>query len=881
MVSIRRFVERVLNLFRVRRPEHDLAREIDSHLTLMQEGYEARGMAPDAARRAARVALGGIEQTKELHREARSFVWIEDARHDVAHGLRLLRRSPVFTITAATSLAIGIGANTAIFTVANSLVFRPPVGVADANELIDIGTARGDGGLNPLSYTTYGEITRRCTLLSGVFARDMSPHVMSLVPPGSGIAERVLGQYVTTNFFSVLGSPAARGRVFAAGDDDVAMLDYSYWQRRFSGDEGVIGRGLRLNGQPVTIVGVSAAGFQGTGIETRDIWLAIGSHRHRAGSVIAGGRMRAGVSREAAAAELAAIGNAVNQEQRPRPDAPRLSALASSRAGGNRNIVLGFASILMVLVSTVLAVACANVAGILLARSTARTREIALRTALGASRGRLLRQLLTETIVLYLFGGVLGMVLARAILTLAPLLPALPMPIHVPLTIDGHVLSFALVLSLCAAVVSGVIPAFRGSKANPGTMMKDGARSSPGRSRLRSAFVVGQIALSILLVVVAGLLVRVLRYAGESNPGFESRGVEIASIDLSMADRDDSGKHAFWRSVIERVRQLPAVEHASLARVPPGGFEGIGLGGIMPGDAPPGSDLLSPAWNIVDPDYFATLRIPLVAGRDFTDRDQAGAPPVAIISQAIAQRFWPRENAIGKPLTLSIFNVRLRRTETRSAVVVGVSGDITSSSLVDGLAEPYVYLPLGQSADTGMTTTMSIVSRVRGSGRLELPLLGILRDLDPTLVLVNAESLANSVALGLAPQRVLAGVAATMGLCGLLLASMGIYGVTAYSVALRRREFGIRLALGASRLRVIWMVLRDGMLLISVGALIGLSLAVGAGRVLGVLFYGLPSMHAPTLFGALVLFVAVGASACLVPANHAVRTDWSRALHEE
>ncbi|MFL6280780.1 MAG: FtsX-like permease family protein, partial [Vicinamibacterales bacterium] len=516
-----------------------------------------------------------------------------------------------------------------------------------------------------------------------------------------------------------------------------------------------------------------------------------------------------------------------------------------------------------------------------LARSTARTRELALRTALGAGRGRLLRQLLTETIVLYLLGGVLGIALACGILSLVPHLPALPMPIHVPLTIDAYVLSFALVLSLCAAVVSGLTPAFRGSKANPGAMMKDGARSSPGRSRLRSAFVVGQIALTILLVVVAGLFIRVLRYAGETNPGFDSRGVEIASIDLSMTAHDDMAKDAFWRSVIERVRQLPAVEHASLARVPPGGFEGIGLGGIAAGDVPTGSDLLSPGWNIVAPGYFATLRIPLIAGRDFTDRDQAGTPPVAIISQTIAQRLWPRENAVGKALRMSIFNGQIGRTETRSAVVVGVTGDITSSSLVDGLAEPYVYLPLAQSADTGMTTTMSIVSRVRGSGRLELQLVGIVRDLDPALVLVNTQSLASAVALGLAPQRVLAAVAGTMGLFGLLLASMGIYGVTAYSVALRRREFGIRLALGASSVRVIWMVLRDGMRLISVGGLVGLCLAAGAGRVLAVLFYGLPPMHAPTLFGALVLFMAVGATACVVPANRAVRTDWQRALHEE
>ncbi len=878
---MRRFIERLMNLLRLRRPENDLAREINAHLAVLQEAYEARGMTADAARRAARLALGGVEQTKELHRQARSIAWVEDARQDVALGLRLLRRSPLFTFTAATSLAIGIGVNTAIFTVANGLLFRPPSGIADPHELIDIGTARGDGGLNPLPYSTYVEVVRRSTSLSGVFAQDMSPHVMSLVPPETGIAERVLGQYVTTNFFSVLGSQPSRGRLFASDDDAAAILDYGYWLRRFNGDEGVIGRAFRVNGRAITVVGVSAAGFQGTGIQIRDIWLAIGSNRGRTSTVTAGGRVRHGMSAEAAGAEVTAIGDAITQEQQKRSPGPRLGTLPFSRAGGNRNLVFGFSGALMVLVSIVLAVACANVAGILLARSTARARELAIRTALGAWRGRLLRQLLTETFVLYLLGGFLGIAVAWALISLTPSLPALPTPISVPLVLDLRVLMLALSLSLCAALASGVLPAFKGSKSNPGNVMKEGVRSSPVRSRLRSGFVVGQVALSVLLVVLAALFVRVLQYAGATNPGFDSRGVEIASIDLSMTIDSPTERPAFWRRLIERVRQLPTVEAASLARVPPGGWEGIGLGGVAAGDAPAGSDPLSPGWNIVDADYFAALRIPLVAGRDFTDRDQQGAPPVVIVSHAIARRLWPGQNVVGKPLALDVFNARTSRMERRTAIIVGVAADIRSSSLVDGLAEPYVYLPLAQAVDTGMTSAMSIVARRRGGSSLELALIGLVRDLDPNLVIVNTLSLDDMVALGLAPQRVLVAVAGTMGLVGLLLASMGIYGVTAYSVALRRREFGIRLALGAPRVRVIWMVLRDGMVLVFVGAIIGLTLAAGAGRVLSLFFYGLPSSHVPTLLGTLAFFLTVGAAACMVPASRAVRVDWPQALGEQ
>jgi hypothetical protein len=283
----------------------------------------------------------------------------------------------------------------------------------------------------------------------------------------------------------------------------------------------------------------------------------------------------------------------------------------------------------------------------------------------------------------------------------------------------------------------------------------------------------------------------------------------------------------------------------------------------------------------VDAGYFATLRIPLTAGRDFSDSDSAGAPPVVIVSQTIARRFWPGQNAVGKPLTLAVFNLRTRRVERRAAAVVGVAADIKSSSLVDGLAEPYVYLPLAQSEGTGMTGAMSIVARHRVGGRLDAEIGAIVHDIDPSLVVVNAESLADSVELGLAPQRVLAAVAGTMGLTGLLLASMGIYGVTAYSIALRRREFSIRLALGAPRADVIGMVLKQGMRLVAAGAAIGLGLAAGAGRVLSVFFYGLPAIHAPTLLGTVLLFVAICGAACLVPAGHAVRSDWRRALQDE
>jgi putative ABC transport system permease protein len=881
---VRRFLERLLNLLRIRRRDDDVSREIDAHLALLTEAYEGRGLRPDAARRAARLAFGGVDQVKEQHRDARSFRWLEDAWQDAGHGLRLLRRSPVFSATAALSLAIGIGANTAIFTVANALLFRPPTGIARPSELVLIGTARGDGGLNPLNHAIYLEISRRTTTLSGVFAEEMFPHVVGTVPAGAEKAEPTLVRYVTTNYFSALGSSPSRGRLFAGGDENAAVLDYGYWRRRFNSDDAIVGQSFTINGRPVTIVGVAAADFHGTGIQQCDVWLAMGPGKAR-GSVIAGGRVRQDASFGVAVAQLRTIGQAINRDQGILDDpARRLSALPFSRASGNRNVVLGFAAVLMALVSLVLAVACANVAGIMLTRATARAREIALRAALGAGRGRLARQLLTETIVLFLFSGLLGIGLALALTSSArTMLPAVTTSIAVPLTFDWRVLLFAVSLSVSAALVFGVLPAFKSSNVAPGSSLRDGARSSSGHSRLRASFVVGQIACSVLLVVLAMLFVRVLRHAGAADPGFDPQGVDIATIDAPSGE-SEVGTAAFWRTVIDRVRQTSTVDSASLVRVPPGGFEGIGLGGVSPAEQPGATDTVVPAWNIVDTDYFRTLHIPMMAGRDFAPSDTGGGPPVVIVSEALARRFWPGQPAVGKPLRLALFNARDRRIEDRVSTVVGVAANIRSSSLIDGLAEPYVYLPLAQSNAVGsldMTGRMSIVARRRGEANLTPAFAAVVQDIDSRLVLARAESLADSIALGLTPQRILAAISGAMGLVALLLASMGIYGVTAYTVALRRREFAIRLALGAPRARIVQMVLSQGASLVVVGLGIGLAVAIGIGQILSAFLYGLPATHVPTLLGTAMLFVAISAAASVVPAGQAIREGWRRALQED
>jgi predicted permease len=883
---MRRFLLRLRHLIHSADVEDDLTREIDAHLTLLQDEYERRGMSVDEASRAARIALGGVEQAKERHRDARTFVWLNDVRQDLLHGVRLLRRSPIFAATAALSLAIGIGANTAIFTVANGLLLRAPDGIAAPAQLVDLGTARGDGGLNPVPYSTYQEISHRATTLSGTFAQQMFPRVMGLSAPSSDTVETVYGHSVSTEFFTVLGVTASVGRVFNRADGDgrsassVAVLNHHFWITRFNQKPSVVGHVIRLNGRPLTVVGVAARGFQGTGVMTADVWIPLGLDGSPPNSVIAGGRLRPGATPQHASAELHAIADSI--EAAASRQQSRVDVLPFSPAGGNRNVIAGLAVALMIIVSLVLAAACANVAGILLARSTTRRQEMALRTALGAGRGRLVRQLLTETVVLFSLGGTLGLILARALIFLIPLLPRLPFPIAVPVSLDPRIIAFTAGVSLLAAVVAGVAPAFRASKVDPATTLKEDSVSVLPRTRLRSVLVVGQIAASLLLIVMAGLFVRALRYAGLSDPDFDPRGVEIASVDLSMTGENQASGLPFWRDLIHGVRALPGVQAATLARVTPGGFEGIGLGSIAPLSPPADSEPFFPSWNIVDSGYFATLRIPLIAGRDFSDGDVIGAPSVAIVGEAIAQRFWPGKEAIGEHLAVTLMTGA--SPNVRETIVIGVAKDVKSSSLIDGLAGSYVYIPVRQ-ADTAlladMTTEMTIVARRRGHQRLITELGELVRTLHPRLAIVRSESLEDALALGLSLQRLFATVSSSFGLVGLFLAAVGIYGVTAYSVARRRRELGIRMALGAERGDVMRMVLRQGMALTAIGSTIGLVLAVGASEVLAGFLYGLPPLHAPTFVATTVTIVAVGLIACYIPAHRAIGIDPARTLRCE
>jgi predicted permease len=797
--------------------------------------------------------------------------------------VRLLRRNPLFALTAVLSLAIGIGANTTIFTIANALLFKPPLGVADASRLVDVGRSQDGQGFDNGSYSNYLDIRARNTVFSGIYAYRLGPEPMSL--RGKDGAERIYGEMVSTNYFNVLGTPPHIGRLFTSDDSEqpaatpLAVLSHRFWMRRFNGDPAIVGQTLVLNLRPFMVIGVTPEGFHGTTVLTSDLWVpvnmvgelasrlppAILTSRESAWLVM-GARLKPGVTVGQAQAELANIGRALEQEF---PDANRgkgLRVVASSPVPGDGAPVAAFMAVLMAIVMLVLAIACANVAGVLLARATTRRREIAVRLAIGAGRGRLIRQMLVESTLLFLIGGSGGLVLARLMTgALLSLLPAVPLPIDVTLALDGRAVVFTLTLSLVAAILSGLAPAFHASRAEVVGALKSDTQGGPERIWLRHAFVVSQVALSIVLVVGAGLFARALQRASEIDPGFDPHGVELATLDLSLGGYTADTGRVFARELIRRVRETPGVQAAALSAVMPLGDRGIGLGGLaVPGvELRNGRRFFDVDWNVITPGYFATMKMALLTGRDFSDADREGTPSVVIVNETAARQWWPRQDALGKTL-LQETGRPDAPDAVRTLTVVGVARDSKYRNLGED-PRPFVYVPIQQQY---MSRTV-IAARSAHGQRLAGQLRALLASMNPNLPIVQALTFDAYSQLGLLPQRIAASVAGSLGLVGVLLAAIGIYGVTAYMVSSRTREIGIRMALGAERASVVRMVLRQGLTLTMIGAAIGLAVAAAASRLLGSLLFGVGATDPLTFIGSTLLFFVVGAAACYVPARRA------------
>jgi predicted permease len=614
---------------------------------------------------------------------------------------------------------------------------------------------------------------------------------------------------------------------------------------------------------------------------------AVSSTEKRGGGwLVMGGRLKPGVSLDTAAAELATITRDLRREYPKDMEHSDLSVVASSMIPGNRGLIAGFITLLLVIVALVLLVACANVSGVMLSRAAARRREMAVRRAMGAGRFRLARQLLIETMVLFLAGGAAGAVLAYVMTGVAvSTLPSLPFPVSVSLTPDLRVIALTIGLSLIAAIVSGVMPALQGSKADPVTAMKGDVQGPSRRAWVRDAFVAVQVAFSIVLVVTAGLFVRALERAGAVNPGFDSRGIEIAAVNTGMANYTAATTPRLFSDVIARVRQHPEVESATLSRVLPGGFEGIGIGATVPGVTQERMWDFEADWNIVDTGYFTTLRIPIVAGRDFTDNDREGTQPVVIVDEAAAKFFWPGKDPIGQQILQHIGGEKGLPDEQVKLplTVIGVARHVKSTSMIDGMSKAFIYLPLQQQHQhvAQLTGQMMIVARGKHGQRLADPLRRAVAASDPKLLIARAQTLDEHVSLGFVPQRILASVSGSLGLVGLLLAAVGVYGVMAFAVTLRTREFGIRVALGAQRGDVMRMVIRRGLVITAIGCTIGMGLAALLAQPLTmVLLDGSPTD--PVAFGgAAALCSIAGLAACYGPARRAINADPMTALRRD
>jgi predicted permease len=816
----------------------------------------------------------------------------ETVWQDVRYGFRLLRRSPLFTITAALSLAIGIGANTTIFSVASAMLLRPLPGVADPGRLVDIGRTQNGKDFDNSSYPNYRDIRARATTVSDVYALRLEPQAMGL--RGHDGAERIYGGIVSGNYFSVLGTRPHLGRLLMDADDEgapgshpVMVISYELWQRRFGGNPSAVGQTVPLNGHPFSIVGVAPRGFQGTTVIRNEAWLPISAmplatprrsasmlQAREAVWLIMGGRLKPGVSVGQANAELSAIASGLEREFPNENRGKGLTAMASAVIPGHIDIFAGFLGLLMAIVGLVLLIACVNLSGMMLARAAGRRREIAVRLAIGASRWRLARQLLTETALLFVAGCALGVMLSRWLRALLlSLLPQLPVPLGVDMSTDYRVLTFAIVLSFGAAVVSGLAPALQASRPDLVPALKtDGHGAVGGRLRLRSAFLVGQVALSLLLVLTAGLFMRALGHATGIDPGFSQANVDVVMLDLSLAHYNETTGPVFAKELLTRARARNNVRSAALVVDLPldGGRMGFGAvrtPGLRRGD----SESVETDWNVVSPGAFRTLNLKLPRGRDFTDTDSAAAPRVAIVNEAFARIAWGTPDAIGRTVEANDAPGGAWQLVT----IVGVAADAQLIAL-GSRAEPYMYVPYAQRY---VPRVSLVLSTAGGSAIPEVR--DLLREMNPDLPITQALPLTEVTAVGLIPQRIAAGVAGSLGIVGLLLAAIGIYGVTSYSVNRRVREIGIRVALGADGQSVLRLILRQGIVLTLVGVGIGLAAGALVSQVVRSLLFGISALDPVTFGGGAALFLVVALAASYLPARRATRVDPMVALRAE
>jgi putative ABC transport system permease protein len=819
---------------------------------------------------------------------------------DIRFALRILIKSPGFSAIAILSLALGIGANTTIFTVVNAILLNP-LPVKQISRVVQVDTVDTKTRVTAANVTKLGmsypncqDYARNSKVFSGL---SCIAGPLPLTWSGGTEPKQIFGQMVSANYFDVLGLRPAAGRLFMPDEDtklggnNVVVLSYSLWVNKFGSDPNVVNKTLTFNATSYSIVGVAPRGFKGafTFGNAEQVWLPVSMYpqvlagffkdnfndrRFLATAVI--GRLKDGVSLGEAEASLKTLASSLEREF-PKDNASRsvaLTPLAEAAVGvNNRNQFVLIGGFMMAIVGLVLLIACANLANLLLAQSAGRQKEIGLRAALGASQVRMARQLLTESMVLAILSGVVGLAIAyagRAVLW--SFRPPFILDGDVDLSFDSHVLFFTLGVALLTAVTIGLAPAVKVAKPNLIEALNVGGRGGTvgwTRSPLRSLLVVTEIALALVALIGAGLFVRSMQSAQRIDPGFESKKLFVFAFDLGALHYDEGRGQQYFRVAIDRAKAVPGVESATIAsNFPLGG----GLGRTV---FPEGQDEASgyrgtlTQLNDVDTNFFRTLRIPLVGGRDFTDADRKNTHPVAIISEAMANQFWPGQNAVGK--RFHFFG------EPQLREVVGV----VRNTVVNAIGEdpqPLAYLPLTQ--DFAPAATM----QVRTSGSPESVIAAVrsqVQSLDTNLALTNLNTIEELIDQGLWAPRVGAGLLAVFGALALLLAIVGVYGVLSYSVSQQTREIGIRMAMGARTASVLSLVVRQGMRLALVGLALGLVIAFAGMRLLSSLLFGV-SAHDPATFAGVSLILATAAIlGCYVPARRAAKINPISALRSE
>ncbi len=819
---------------------------------------------------------------------------------DIRYALRLLTKNPGFGAIAILSLALGIGANTTIFTVINAILLHP-LPVKDISRVVQVDTidsktlvTAANATKLGMSFPNFQDYARDNRVFSAVGC-TVGP--LPLTWSGAAEPRQIFGQMVSANYFDILGMRPAAGRFFLPDEDtklggnDVAVLSYSFWTNKFGSDPNAVGRILTLNATPYTVIGVAPRGFKGlfTFGNAEQVWIPVSMYPQ----VLAGffkdnfndrrflttamfGRLKDGVSLPAAEASLKTMASHLESAY-PKDNASRsvaLTPIAEAAVGVNNRDQIALAGAMMMgIVGLVLLIACANLANLLLAQAASREKEIGLRAALGASSGRVMRQLLTESLVLAILSAIVGFAIAYAgRVALWSFRPPFIADGDIDLSFDSHVLFFTLSVALLTAVIIGVVPAIKAAKPNLIETLKVGGRSGTvgwTRNPFRSMLVVVEIALALVALVGSGLFIRSMQNAQRIDPGFESKKLFVFAFDLGALHYDEAHAQQYFRAAIERSKAAPGVESATIAsNFPLGG----GLGRTV---FPEGEDEASgyrgtlTELNDIAPNFFETLRIPFVGGRAFTDADRKDTQQVAIINEAMAKQFWPDQNALGK--RFHFFGETLLRE------VVGV----VRNTVVNNIGEepqPLAYLPLTQDFSPAVTM------QVRTSGEPEAVISSVrsqVQSLDTNLALTNVNTISELIDQGLWAPRVGAALLSVFGALALLLAVVGVYGVLSYSVNQQTREIGIRMAMGAQTGRVLQLVIGQGMRLALAGLILGLLIAFAAMRVLSSLLFGV-SAHDPLIFVGVSLVLASAAIlACYIPARNATKVDPIVALRYE